>query len=167
VRLSWANLERAATLERVQQEKRPRLKQPISANEDLQVMIDALSAAGFAIGGGSRRVRVTFPLAPQESSAPLPLTVSYFVICSAKAFPTTIRVPRRGPWGHERTLTASSSRQRRSMVAICDECHAKCHLSDDDTPWRIELCSLTKFFSCKIWYLISRTVSEDNAQAAT
>jgi hypothetical protein len=71
----------------------------LQVNEDLQEMIDELSAAGFAIGGGTRRVRVTFPLAPKEAAAPLPLTVSYFVICSAKAFPTTIRVPRGGTVG--------------------------------------------------------------------
>jgi hypothetical protein len=61
-------------------------------------MIDALNAAGLAVGGGTRHVRVTFPLAAKEST-PLRWTVSYFIICAEKAFPSTIRVPRTGTLG--------------------------------------------------------------------
>jgi hypothetical protein len=50
------------------------------------------------VGGGTRHVRVTFPLAAKEST-PLRWTVSYFIICAEKAFPSTIRVPRTGTLG--------------------------------------------------------------------
>ena len=71
----------------------------LQVNEDLQEMIDALSAGGFAVGAGTRRVGVTFPLAPKKADGPLRISVSYFVVCSDKAFPTTIRVPTTGPIG--------------------------------------------------------------------
>jgi transcriptional regulator with XRE-family HTH domain len=68
----------------------------LQVNEALQHMLDDLAGLGIAVGGGTRRVKVNFPLASPEAP-PLPLIVGYFVACPERAFPTSIRVPRSGP----------------------------------------------------------------------
>jgi transcriptional regulator with XRE-family HTH domain len=68
----------------------------LQVNEALQHMLDDLAALGITVGGGTRSVKVSFPLASPEAP-PLRFIVGYFVSCPEKAFPTSIRVPRSGP----------------------------------------------------------------------
>ena len=65
----------------------------LDVNKDFQRMIDDLKTLGLAVGGGVRRVKLTSLYDP--TSTPLPLSIMYLVIGPEKAFPTSVRVPRK------------------------------------------------------------------------
>jgi hypothetical protein len=67
----------------------------LEVNKDFQRMIDDLKTHGLAVGGGVRRVNLTFPNAPTPGT-PLPISVGYLVVGPEKQFPTSVRVPRKG-----------------------------------------------------------------------
>jgi hypothetical protein len=66
--------------------------QKLEVNKDFQRMIDDLKTHGLAVGGGVRRVKLT---STYPTSTPLPLSIMYLVIGPEKAFPTSVRVPRK------------------------------------------------------------------------
>ena len=65
----------------------------LDVNKNFQRMIDDLKTHGLAVGGGVRRVKLTSQYDP--TSTPLPLSIMYLVIGPEKAFPTSVRVPRK------------------------------------------------------------------------
>ena len=65
----------------------------LDVNKDFQRMMDDLKTLGLAVGGGVRRVKLTSLYDP--TSTPLPLSIMYLVIGPEKAFPTSVRVPRK------------------------------------------------------------------------
>ena len=65
----------------------------LDVNKDFQRMMDDLKTLGLAVGGGVRRVKLTSQYDP--TSTPLPLSIMYLVIGPEKAFPTSVRVPRK------------------------------------------------------------------------
>jgi transcriptional regulator with XRE-family HTH domain len=67
--------------------------QKLEVNKDFQRMIDDLKTHGLAVGGGVRRVNLASLHDP--TSTPFPVSVTYLVIGSEKAFPTSVRVPRK------------------------------------------------------------------------
>jgi len=54
---------------------------------------DDLKTHGLAVGGGVRRVNLASLYDPK--STPFPVSLTYLVIGPEKAFPTTVRVPRK------------------------------------------------------------------------
>lgn len=72
--------------------------QKLEVNKDFQRMIDGLKTHELAIGGGVRRVNVTFPLDPTPGT-PFPMSAGYLVIGPDKAFPTSVLVPRKSSLG--------------------------------------------------------------------
>jgi transcriptional regulator with XRE-family HTH domain len=72
--------------------------QKLEVNKDFRRMIDDLKTHGLAVGGGVRRVKVTFPYSGKPDT-PLPMSVAYLVLGPEKAFPTIVRVPRKGNIG--------------------------------------------------------------------
>jgi transcriptional regulator with XRE-family HTH domain len=67
--------------------------QKLDVNKDFQRMIDDLKAHGLAVGGGVRRVKVASLL--DATITPFPVSVTYLVIGPEKAFPASVRVPRK------------------------------------------------------------------------
>jgi hypothetical protein len=65
----------------------------LEVNKDFQRMIDDLKTHGLVVGGGVRRVKWTSLFNP--TSPPIPMSLIYLVIGSEKAFPTSVRVPRK------------------------------------------------------------------------
>jgi transcriptional regulator with XRE-family HTH domain len=66
--------------------------QKLDVDRDFQRMVDDLKAAGFALGGGSRRVRLV-DRQPTDAE-PLRFTIVYIVVAPVDALPTSIRAPR-------------------------------------------------------------------------
>jgi transcriptional regulator with XRE-family HTH domain len=65
----------------------------LEVNKNFQRMIDDLKTHGLVVGGGVRRVKWASPFNP--TSPPIPISLIYLVIGSEKAFPTSVRVPRK------------------------------------------------------------------------